>query len=109
RDERAADDGALGAGAGERGDVVRGADAAGGEHAQARRRDLAHELEVRAREGAVAVDRGAEDAGHARVPAPARGLGEGQAGGGGPAGGADLAVADVERDDEALAELGPRR
>ena len=74
------------------------------------RGDAAHELEVGPGERAVAVDRGAVDARHAGREAARDRVVEREPRALGPAGGADLAVADVERDDEPLAErLDPRR
>ena len=78
-EERPADDRRLGAGAGELEHVVGRADAARGEHGEARGRDRGDELEIGAGERPVPVDRGAEDArarpprGRARPPRRARG------------------------------------
>ena len=69
----AADDGRLGAGLGERGDVVGRADSARGEDAEPRtRRPTRTRPEVGAGEGAVAVDRRAEDAARRRPRGSAR-------------------------------------
>src|SRR5262249_58166799 len=83
--------------------------AAGGEDGKAGCSNLPEELEVGPRERAVAFDRGGEDAGDACVPAPLGGGVDAEARALRPAGGANLSVADVERDDEPIAEVGPRR
>ena len=66
--------------------------------------DLADVVEVRALEPAVAVDVGVDEARHAAVAEAADGVAGGHLRGLGPAGGGDVAAADVDRDEHARAE-----
>src|SRR5439155_7333401 len=78
-EEGAADDGRLGTGRRERGDVCRRPHAARREHAESGRRYPTDELDVGPGEGAVTVDRSAEDAGDASLSAATAGLVDRQA------------------------------
>lgn len=102
--ESAPHDGTLAAEPRQAGEVIVAADTARGEDAQAGRAELGDEVEIRSSHGSVAADRGAEHASHPDLTTAVQCSRHGDGRLVKPAGDGDATVADVDGDDETIAE-----